>query len=100
MGVRNILFGRLSFHADQRAEHFIHRGNQPGRGLEGLLEILRLEGRGSLDPQARHLLWGRLEELRARGTTLLLTTHKERAELYKDQFTSKGLTVTIEPAEA
>lgn len=28
-----------------------------------------------LDPQARHLLWGRLEALRARGTTLLLTTH-------------------------
>jgi ATP-dependent Clp protease adaptor protein ClpS len=31
------------------------------------------------------------------GVALLLTTHKERAELYKDQFTSKGLTVTIEP---
>jgi ATP-dependent Clp protease adapter protein ClpS len=29
---------------------------------------------------------------------LLLTTHKERAELYKDQFESKGLTVSIEPA--
>lgn len=28
-----------------------------------------------LDPQARHLLWGRVEELRARGATLLLTTH-------------------------
>ena len=34
------------------------------------------------------------------GVALLLLTHKERAELYKDQFTSKGLTVTIEPAEA
>lgn len=33
------------------------------------------------------------------GVALLLTTHKERAELYKEQFTSKGLTVTIEPAE-
>lgn len=32
------------------------------------------------------------------GVALLLTTHKERAELYKDQFKSKGLTVTIEPA--
>jgi ATP-dependent Clp protease adaptor protein ClpS len=30
------------------------------------------------------------------GVSLLLVTHKERAELYKDQFTSKGLTVTIE----
>jgi ATP-dependent Clp protease adaptor protein ClpS len=33
------------------------------------------------------------------GVALLLTTHKERAELYKEQFQSKGLTVTIEPAE-
>jgi ATP-dependent Clp protease adapter protein ClpS len=33
------------------------------------------------------------------GVALLLTTHKERAELYQEQFTSKGLTVTVEPAE-
>ncbi len=33
------------------------------------------------------------------GVALLLTTHKERAELYQDQFQSKGLTVSIEPAE-
>jgi lipooligosaccharide transport system ATP-binding protein len=28
-----------------------------------------------LDPQARHLLWERLYELRSQGVTLLLTTH-------------------------
>lgn len=33
------------------------------------------------------------------GVALVLVTHKERAELYMDQFTSKGLTVTIEPVE-
>ena len=33
------------------------------------------------------------------GVALLLTTHKERAELYREQFQSKGLTVTIEPAK-
>ena len=33
------------------------------------------------------------------GVALLLSTHKERAELYQEQFQSKGLTVTIEPAE-
>ena len=33
------------------------------------------------------------------GVSLLLVTHKERAELYQEQFQSKGLTVTIEPAE-
>ena len=31
------------------------------------------------------------------GVALLLITHKERAELYVDQFASKSLTVTIEP---
>ena len=33
------------------------------------------------------------------GVALLLVTHKERAELYQEQFQSKGLTVTIEPEE-
>jgi lipooligosaccharide transport system ATP-binding protein len=28
-----------------------------------------------LDPQVRHLIWARLRELKARGVTLLLTTH-------------------------
>jgi ATP-dependent Clp protease adapter protein ClpS len=41
----------------------------------------------------------RTVEAHETGVALLVTTHKERAELYKDQFESKGLTVTIEPAE-
>jgi ATP-dependent Clp protease adaptor protein ClpS len=41
----------------------------------------------------------RTEEADKQGVALLLVTHKERAELYRDQFTSKGLTVTIEPAK-
>lgn len=41
----------------------------------------------------------RTMEAHKTGVSLLLTTHKERAELYRDQFQSKGLTVTIEPAE-
>jgi ATP-dependent Clp protease adaptor protein ClpS len=41
----------------------------------------------------------RTQEADKTGVALLLVTHKERAELYKDQFQSKGLTVTIEPAE-
>jgi ATP-dependent Clp protease adaptor protein ClpS len=32
------------------------------------------------------------------GVALVLMTHKERAELYLDQFQSKSLKVTIEPA--
>lgn len=39
-----------------------------------------------LDPQARHVIWSRLAELRARGTTLLLTTHyMEEAERLCDE---------------
>ena len=34
------------------------------------------------------------------GLVLLLVTHKERAELYQEQFTSVKLTVTIEPDAA
>ena len=39
-----------------------------------------------LDPQARHVIWGRLNELRDAGTTLILTTHyMEEAERLCDQ---------------
>ncbi len=41
----------------------------------------------------------RATEAHKTGVALLLMTHKERAELYKDQFESKSLTVTIEPDE-
>lgn len=39
------------------------------------------EPTAGLDPQVRHLIWGRLRELKQSGTTLLLTTHfMEEAE--------------------
>lgn len=41
----------------------------------------------------------RMMEAHMTGVALLLTTHKERAELYLDQFKTRMLTVTIEPAE-
>ena len=34
------------------------------------------------------------------GVSLLLVTHKERAELYVEQFASLSLIVTMEPAES
>ncbi len=33
-----------------------------------------------------------------RGSAVVLVTHKERAELFRDQFAGKRLRVTIEPA--
>ena len=41
----------------------------------------------------------RVAEAHKRGLALLLTTHRERAELYQQQFSSRNVTVTIEPAE-
>lgn len=39
-----------------------------------------------------------MQEAHSTGVALLVVTHRERAELYRDQFQSKSLTVTIEPA--
>jgi ATP-dependent Clp protease adaptor protein ClpS len=40
----------------------------------------------------------RMIEAHLRGLTLLLQTHREHAELLQEQFQSKRLVVTIEPA--
>jgi len=44
--------------------------------------------------EATHKMW----EAHHSGRSTLLVTYRERAELYVEQFASKGLTVTIEPA--
>lgn len=41
----------------------------------------------------------RTVEAHESGCALLLVTHRERAELYVEQFQSASLTVTIEPTE-
>lgn len=43
--------------------------------------------------EATHKMW----ESYHRGQSQLLVTHKERAELYIDQFADHGVTVAIEP---
>src|SRR5947209_9576954 len=43
--------------------------------------------------EATHKMW----ESYHRGQSQLLITHKERAELYVDQFAHRGVTVAIEP---
>ncbi len=46
----------------------------------------------------RHDAMLRMLDAHTRGITLLITTHREHAELLDEQFQSKRLTVTIEPA--
>jgi ATP-dependent Clp protease adaptor protein ClpS len=57
--------------------------------VETLVELtpLRAESAAKIMLEAHH-----------RGLAQVLLTHRERAELYQEQFKSKGLIVTIEPA--
>ncbi|MBK9126573.1 MAG: ATP-dependent Clp protease adaptor ClpS [Phycisphaerales bacterium] len=50
-----------------------------------------------LTPLSRDEAIQRTLEADATGAALLLVTHQERAELYVEQFASRGLTVTAEP---
>jgi len=43
--------------------------------------------------EATHKMW----EAHHRGRSVLLQTYRERAELFVEQFASKGVNVTIEP---
>jgi ATP-dependent Clp protease adapter protein ClpS len=63
--------------------------NEAGYVVRTIIELTHL---GKLEAQRRML------EAHHLGISLLLVTHKERAELFVEQFTSKGLTVTSEPA--
>ena len=47
----------------------------------------------------RHDALMRMMEAHQRGISLLLVTHREHAELLSEQFRSKRLKVTIEPAD-
>ncbi len=49
----------------------------------------------SLDPRVAML---RMLEAHTKGLSLLTTTHREHAELLCEQFASRKVTVTIEPA--
>lgn len=56
-----------------------------------ILSIVRLTSLQMKEAVVRTL------EAHETGLSLLLVTHKERAELYQEQFASFNLTVTIEP---
>jgi ATP-dependent Clp protease adaptor protein ClpS len=64
--------------------------NTPEHVIKSLIEVTHLKEQDATV---------RTKEAHKTGVALILVTHKERAELYQDQFQSKSLTVTIEPAE-
>lgn len=64
--------------------------NEAGYVVEVIIELTTLQ------PQVALV---RMLEAHKTGVSLLLTTHQEHAELLAEQFTSKRLTVTIEPED-
>ena len=72
-------FVQLTERAGDRVDRLsggMRRRLQIARALVNEPEVVLLdEPTTGLDPQARHLVWERLRALRARGATLVLTTH-------------------------
>jgi len=64
--------------------------NEVGHVVQTIITLTTLN---TQDAQERTL------EAHHQGQSLLLVTHKERAELYQEQFQSAKLVVTIEPDE-
>ena len=87
---RLLEFAALSDRAQSRTDSLsggMQRRLTIARSLINDPELVVLdEPTTGLDPQVRHLIWGRLAELRSRGTTLVLTTHyMEEAERLCDE---------------
>jgi ATP-dependent Clp protease adaptor protein ClpS len=67
--------------------------NDDVSGMDEVVEAIH-----RLTPLSRELALTRMREAHLTGAAMLLVTHRERAELYVEQFQSLSLTVTIEPA--
>jgi len=85
-----LAFADLTHKADQRVDQLsggMQRRLIIARALINDPDVVVLdEPTTGLDPQMRHVIWGRLSELRARGVTLVLTTHyMEEAERLCDE---------------
>ncbi|MFP4294557.1 MAG: ATP-binding cassette domain-containing protein [Halothiobacillaceae bacterium] len=85
-----LAFAHLEEKADQKVENLsggMKRRLTIARALVNDPELVILdEPSTGLDPQVRHLIWARLAELKARGVTLILTTHyMEEAERLCDE---------------
>jgi ATP-dependent Clp protease adapter protein ClpS len=66
--------------------------NDPKHGLMFIVQVV-MDLTRLCRAEATHKMW----EAHHNGRSQLLVTHKERAELYVEQFADHGLLVTMEP---
>lgn len=85
-----------------------HRASSPARRMLPLYRVVLLNSNADLmfivrtvmeltrlcREEATHKMW----QAHHLGRSILLVTHRERAELYAEQFAGRGLLVAIEPA--
>jgi ABC-2 type transport system ATP-binding protein len=93
---RNTAFSKLS--GGQKQRLFIALALLPDPQLVFLDELTT-----GLDPQARHAIWDLMKDIRAKGTTILLTTHfMEEAERLCDRVAilDHGQMVALDTPEA
>jgi ATP-dependent Clp protease adaptor protein ClpS len=67
--------------------------NDNTNSMQDVVHTIRM-----LTPLSEQAAVRRMLEAHTRSRALLLTTHRERAELYKEQFNSRRVKVTIGPA--
>ncbi|MGC8696905.1 MAG: ATP-binding cassette domain-containing protein [Halothiobacillus sp.] len=96
-----LAFSELTHKADAKVETLsggMKRRLTIARALINNPDIVVLdEPTTGLDPQVRHMIWARLAELRARGVTLILTTHyMEEAERLCDELVVMDLGKILE----
>lgn len=93
---------RLPHYLSSNPSHLVKRRTMPRfkvvllqSAIDDLMFIVRSVMELTRFPRAEatHKMW----EAHHSGRSVILTTYLERAELYVEQFASKGLSVTIEP---
>lgn len=77
--------------ASPRVKLVLHRTTEVGlvAVVRAVMDLTRYA-----EAEATHRMW----ETFHRGWSVILESHRERAELYVEQFADRGLTASLEPA--
>ena len=68
--------------------------NDDGVGMDDVVDAIVL-----ITPLTQEVALRKMLEAHTRGRSLLLTTHRELAELYRERFKALDITTTLEPGD-